>query len=143
MLMVPWMKIIKLVEVQFQSADRHLQQGTLCTVVSASHCGGSYLNEVELQNGCLAIDHSKLIIRSCSFPSTIQSSKMDADGKLSEEMLEKSRKTVCFGTQNLLVKGAKRSVSNMYQQRTTTFLPIFSYQRPKTPLSGSCNKRSY
>ena len=77
-----------LVEVQFQWTERHLQQGTLCIMVSARYSGGSYLNKVELQNGCLAIGHSNLFV-----PSTIHGSNMDADGKLCEEMLKKNLDT--------------------------------------------------
>ncbi len=92
-------------EVQFQWTARHLQQGLLCTVVSARYGGGSYLNKVELQNGCLALGHSNLFI-----PSTIHGSNLDDDGKLCEEKLKKNLNvatevyistvsgTPCFGT---------------------------------------------
>ncbi len=72
-------------EVQFQWTERHLQQGYLLTVVSARYSGGSYLNKVELQNGCLALGHSNLFI-----PSTIHGSNVDDDGKLCEEKLKKN-----------------------------------------------------
>lgn len=118
-----------LVEVQFQWTERHLQQGTLCIMVSARYSGGSYLNKVELQNGCLAIGHSNLFV-----PSTIHGSNMDADGKLCEEMLKKNLDTAtdvyintvngtpCFGTQIHLVKGATGNVSNMHQERRPRLL---------------------
>ena len=118
-----------LVEVQFQWTERHLEKGTLCTMVSVRYSGGSYLNKVELQNGCSAIGHSNLFI-----PSTICGSNMDADGKLCEDMLEKNLDTAtdvyintvngtpCFGSHIHLVKGATGSVSNMYQERRSRLL---------------------
>lgn len=99
-------------------------------MVSARYSSGSYLNKVELQNGCLAISHSNLFI-----PSTIHGSYMGADGKLCNEMLKKKNLntaadvyintvngTPCFGTQIHLVKGAPDSVSNMYQERRPRLL---------------------
>ena len=118
-----------LAEVQFQWTERHLQQGTLCTMVSARYSGGSYLNKVELQNGCLAIGHSNLFV-----PSTIHGSNMDADGKLCHDMLKKNLNAAtdvyintvngapCFGTQIHLVKGATDNVSDMYQERRPRLL---------------------
>ena len=48
--------------------ERHLTKGTDCVLVTTRHSGGSYLNKVELLNGCLARAHSHLFI-----PSTIGS----------------------------------------------------------------------
>ena len=116
-------------EVQFQWTERHLQQGYLLTVVSARYSGGSYLNKVELQNGCLALGHSNLFI-----PSTIHGSNVDDDGKLCEEKLKKNLNaatevyistvsgTPCFGTGIHLVKGAKDEVSKLYCDRRSNLL---------------------
>jgi hypothetical protein len=115
-----------LAEVQFHWTELHQQKGTICTMVSARYSGGSYLNKVELQNGCLAIGHSNLFI-----PSTIHGSNLDADGKLSMEMLKKNldsatdvyintvHGTSCFGTQINLVKG---NPSGLYQERRPRLL---------------------
>ena len=53
-------------EVQFMWTERHLIKATECLLVTTRHSGGSYLNRVELLNGCLANAHSNLFI-----PSTI------------------------------------------------------------------------
>ena len=118
-----------LAEVQFHWTERHQQQGTICTMVSARYSGGSYLNKVELQNGCLAIGHSNLFI-----PSTIHGSNMDADRKLRMEMLKKNLEsatdvyintvngTAYFGTQIHLVKG---NVNNMLSRTTTEASDFF------------------
>lgn len=53
-------------EVQFMWTERHLTSGSECVLVTTRHSGGSYLNKVELLNGCLAKGHSHLFI-----PSTI------------------------------------------------------------------------
>ena len=45
-------------EVQFMWTERHIKHGKLCTMVTTRFAGGSYLNKVELQNGCLALGHS-------------------------------------------------------------------------------------
>lgn len=53
-------------EVQFMWTERHLSKATDCLLVTTRHSGGSYLNKVELLNGCLARAHSNIFI-----PSTI------------------------------------------------------------------------
>ena len=50
-------------EVAFLWAEKHLKQNHKLTCVTTWYCGGSYLNEVELMNGCLAIAHSNLLLR--------------------------------------------------------------------------------
>ena len=49
-------------EVQFMWTERHINHGKKCTLVTSRFAGGSYLNKVELQNGCLALGHSNLFI---------------------------------------------------------------------------------
>lgn len=56
-------------EVQFNWTERHLQESKLCTVVTARFRGGSYLNKIELQNGCLALGHSNVFIPSTALGS--------------------------------------------------------------------------
>ena len=51
-------------EVRFLWAARHLKEAKLVTLVSSRSSGSSYLNRVELQNGCLALGHSNLFIPS-------------------------------------------------------------------------------
>lgn len=53
-------------EVQFLWTERHFHHCTRVTLVTTRSSGDSFLNRVELQNGCLARGHSNLFI-----PSTI------------------------------------------------------------------------
>lgn len=61
-------------EVKFWWAARHLEHGRLVTLVSSRSSGCSYLNRVELQNGCLALGHANLFI-----PSTLGGSAFNPD----------------------------------------------------------------
>ena len=61
-------------EVRFWWAARHLKLGKLVTLVSTRSSGASYLNRVELQNGCLALGHANLFI-----PSTLAGSAFSPD----------------------------------------------------------------
>ena len=54
---------------------------------TARFAGGSYLNKVEQQNGCLALGHSNLYI-----PSTINGSNF-VDGELDNEKLHQNLET--------------------------------------------------
>ena len=49
-------------EVQFYWTVRHVNKPYFATLVTACSSGCSYLNRVELQNGCLALGHSNLFI---------------------------------------------------------------------------------
>lgn len=68
-------------QVQFMWTERHLRHGKICTLVTSRFAGGSYLNKVELQNGCLALGHSNLFI-----PSTIYGSNF-VNGELDRKLL--------------------------------------------------------
>ena len=71
-------------EVQFLWTEQHLVSGSYATVVTCRNSGGSYLNRVELQNGCLALGHANLCI-----PSTLGGSCVDsATGKIDEKKLK-------------------------------------------------------
>ena len=61
-------------EVRFWWTARHLQRGNVVTLVTTRASGSSYLNRVELQNGCLALGHSNLFI-----PSTLRGSVYDKE----------------------------------------------------------------
>lgn len=56
-------------EIQFWWTFHHLKRPTVATLVTARNSGTSYLNRVELQNGCLALAHTNLFI-----PSTLSGS---------------------------------------------------------------------
>lgn len=45
-------------EVQFMWTARHLSKGTIATLATARNSGSGYLNRVELQNRCLAVEHA-------------------------------------------------------------------------------------
>ena len=67
-------------EVQFFWTERHIAMRKVATLVTTRSSGSSYLNRVELQNGCLAHGHSNTFI-----PSTIAGSCIDSTtGQISE-----------------------------------------------------------
>ncbi len=135
------------IEVQFLWTERHLNKGKVCTMVTSRFSGGSYLNKVELQNGCLSVGHSHLFI-----PSTINGSNTDAFGKIDKEKLRKNLETAadvyisavdgspCCGTKINLTKGANGPTATTYQERRKhllTFLKgtkvqkaVFAKQNP-------------
>ena len=71
-------------EVQFFWTVHHITAPTVATIVSARNSGASYLNRVELQNGCLALGHANLYI-----PSTLGGSCLDpTSGNVDPERLK-------------------------------------------------------
>ena len=74
-------------EVQFYWTERHLSK--VCTIVSTRHSGGSYLNKVELLNGCISVAHSNVFI-----PSTLNGPCHAADGSIDEEKVKLNQDTV-------------------------------------------------
>ena len=112
-------------EVQFLWTERHLEQKKVCTLVSTKCSGSSYLNCLELQNGCLAISHSNLFI-----PSTLHGSNFNPhDGGIDYEKLEKNLTTAadvyiskcngapCGESSIILIKGNKNDLAKKYQER--------------------------
>ena len=51
-------------EVQYWWTKRHISRGRLATLVTTRSSGSSYLNRVELQNGCLSLGHANTFIPS-------------------------------------------------------------------------------
>ena len=75
-------------EVQFLWTARHYEKGYVATLISARNSGASYLNRVELQNGCLAQGHANLFI-----PSTLSGTNIDPKtGKLDPERFRRNMK---------------------------------------------------
>ena len=73
-------------EVQFIWTSRHLDKGSIATLVTTRSSGSSFLNKVELQNGCLALAHSNFFI-----PSTLGGSCFSsATGKVDKEKYTKN-----------------------------------------------------
>ena len=76
-------------EVQFYWTERHYSRGSVATVVSARSSGSSYLNRVELQNGCMALARANLFI-----PSTLCGSNTDPNsGKLNQDVFTRNMTT--------------------------------------------------
>ena len=67
-------------EVQFLWTERHMNRPTKVTLVTTRSSGDSFLDRVELQNGCLSHAHSNLFI-----PSTLCGEPCDEEGQFSEE----------------------------------------------------------
>ncbi len=73
-------------EVQFWWTQRHITKERLATLVTTRCSGSSYLNRVELQNGCLSLGHANTFI-----PSTLAGTCMNVNtGAVDEEMLRKN-----------------------------------------------------
>ena len=118
-------------EVQFVWTEHHLNTGKLCTIVTSRFSGGSYLNRVELQNGCLAQGHSNLFI-----PSTIHGSNLNDRGVDQDKLrtnldaatdvyINSVSGSKCAGKPIKLVNGACNTLSKDYSARRenlTTFL---------------------
>lgn len=103
-------------EVQYYWTKRHLEQGSTATLVTTRSSGSSYLNRVELQNGCLALTHSNLFI-----PSTLKGSCRKSNGEFCEKKLmenldaatdvyiERCNGAPCGHTKIQLMKGSDSS----------------------------------
>ena len=73
-------------EVQFWWTDRYIDRKKVATIVTTRSSGSSFLNRVELQNGCLTCGHSSAFI-----PSTPSGSCMDrTTGKVNKEKLKEN-----------------------------------------------------
>lgn len=111
-------------EVQFMWTERHINHGKICTLVTSRFAGGSYLNKVELQNGCLALGHSNLFI-----PSTINGSNFDSNGKVDMAKLKANLQAAVDvyisvvnsapsgGKPIQLIRGAEDNLNQKYQER--------------------------
>ena len=74
------------VEVQFWWTMRHIEKERLATIITSRSSGSSYLNRVELQNGCLSLGHSNTFI-----PSMLAGNPTDPEtGSINSEVLEKN-----------------------------------------------------
>ena len=61
--------------------ERHLTEANQVTLVTTQSSGSSYLNRVELQNGCLSRAHSNLFI-----PSTLNGSCITTSGTIDRDV---------------------------------------------------------
>lgn len=75
------------IEVQYYWTERHLLKNKVATIVTTRSSGSSYLNRVELQNGCLSKGHSNTFIPSTLGGSCVDPNTGDVDStKLKENM---------------------------------------------------------
>ena len=117
-----------ILEVQFLWTEIHLKEEKVCTCVTARNSGGSFLNRVELVNGCTARADSNIFI-----PSTLNGSNMAASG-LSEEKLKANLDTAAsvyidrvqnapFGKTNIVFfKGNKDEYGRYLENRRQNLL---------------------
>lgn len=72
--------------VQYWWTDWHLNNSKVVTLVTTRCSGSSYMNRVELQNGCLSLGHANTFI-----PSTLAGSNLDSEsGNVNEEKLKEN-----------------------------------------------------
>lgn len=120
------------VEAQFLWTERHVASGKTCTIVTTRHSGGSYLNTVELQNGCLALAHSHLYIPSTLNGNNFNEKGLDT-GKLRENMnaatdvyIDRVNGAPCGDTDIKLLKGANDVYSVHLQERRPQLLTFLN-----------------
>ena len=70
------------VEVQYWWTLHHIETYTEATLVTLRSSGSSYLNRVELQNGCLSLVHANLFIPSTLNGSCCSGSDVDKESSL-------------------------------------------------------------
>lgn len=115
-------------EVQFLWTERHVEKSKICTVVTSRHSGGSYLNEVELMNGCIAKAHANLYI-----PSTLSGSNHDQKGLMKEKLdenldiatdvyIDRVNGSPCCGTILQMLKGGHNDSVSKRRQSLLVFL---------------------
>ena len=131
-------------ETQFLWTERHVVNRKTCTMVTTRHSGGSYLNRVELQNGCLALAHSHLFI-----PSTLNGHNFNEKGlhcvKLranldaaTEVYINRVDGAPCGDTPIRLLKGADDEYASYLQKRRPDLLTFLSgSKRAKEQLKSS------
>ena len=116
------------IEVQFLWTERHIDKRRICTVVTSRHSGGSYLNEVELMNGCIAKAHANLYISS-----TLSGNNYDSNGLNSEKLrenldiatgvyIDRVNGSACCGTTLQLYKGDQNETITARRQSLLVFL---------------------
>lgn len=117
-------------EVQFWWTQRHIVKERLATLVTSRSSGSSYLNRVELKNGCLSLGHSNTFI-----PSTLAGISTDPDtGTVNEELKQKNLNLAiaayisrvdgcpCGDTNIRLYRGADTSEHLQLRNKLLTFL---------------------
>lgn len=116
-------------EIQYWWTLRHLEKGTRALMVTSRSSGGSYLNRVELQNGCLALAHANVFI-----PSTLHGSCRSESGQIDQSLLHKNLEAAidvyisrvdgapCASTQIHMYKGAESATERKESKLLNIFL---------------------
>lgn len=115
-------------EVQFWWTVRHIEEKELITMVTSQISGSSFLNRVELQNGCLALVHTNLFI-----PSTLNGMPINTDtGLIDYDILtsnqaahiyiERVNHCPCGDTYIHIFKGADSTELQKKRTKLMTFL---------------------
>ncbi|CAB3977095.1 Chromatin modification-related YNG2 [Paramuricea clavata] len=115
-------------EVQFLWTEVHLTEGKVYTSVTCRYSGGSFLNRVELMNGCLAHAHSNLFIPSTLSGFNLSENGLD-DGKLLENLnlasdvyIDRVNGAPCGETTIKLFKGSKDKHAEYLKNRRPNLL---------------------
>jgi len=115
-------------EVQFFWTLEHLKNTRLVILITTRSSGSSYLNRVELQNGCLTRGHSNLFI-----PSTLSGTCMES-GHINDQALKTNLQKAldvylshvnycpCGDTVIQLFEGADANDFMVYREHLRTFL---------------------
>ena len=116
-------------EIQFLWTERHVTKPTRITLVTTRSSGDSFLNRVELQNGCLALGHSNLFI-----PSTLRGDWISENGEFSDikykenmeaalnQYILRVDQTPCMNTNIHLFEGQKQDSILERRKKLITFL---------------------
>ena len=117
-------------EVQFWWTVRHIEESKLVTMVTSRSSGSSYLNRVELQNGCLALAHANLFI-----PSTLNGMPINPDtgsvdmaivtsnlNQAADIYIQRVNQCSCGDTKVHLFKGADSTPFQLKRTKLMTFL---------------------
>ncbi len=126
-------------EVQFWWTLRHLDRPTYVTMVTARNSGSSYLNRVELQNGCLTLAHSNLFIPSnlngsCFNPETgkLDKSRLKANMDTATEIyINRANNAPCGKTQIHLFRGADSHEQQVLRNDVLVYLKGSKRQKEK------------
>ena len=124
-------------EVQYYWTQRHLFKNKVATLVTTRSSGSSYLNRVELQNGCLSLGHSGTFI-----PSTLAGSCMDPNtgavdnSKLQENMslaidayIHRVNGCPCGDSVIHLYRGADSTEQQEVREKLLVFLKGSNYSK--------------
>ena len=117
-------------EVQFWWTKRHIEENKIVTLVTSRSSGSSYLNRVELQNGCLALAHANLYIPSTlnGLPFDPSTGSLDSDvlfanlNQAADIYLQRVDKCSCGDTVIQMYKGSNSSEYQQMREKLQIFL---------------------